>query len=74
MNLRVRLLCCPEQGKLIQGTVKGAAMGSKDREAAAASGSSLVGAIIVGVLIAVIPTALGYIAFFIDGARKDELV
>jgi len=48
-------------------------MGSKDREGAATSGSSLMGAIVAGVLIAVIPAALGYIASFIDGARKDEL-
>ena len=38
-----------------------------------AKGSSAPSAIIIGVLIAVIPAALGYIASYVDGIRKDRL-
>jgi hypothetical protein len=44
-------------------------MSSKD----ANERSSAASAIIVGVLIAVIPAALGYIASYVDGIRKDRL-
>jgi hypothetical protein len=44
-------------------------MSSKD----ANERSSAPSAIIVGVLIAVIPAALGYIASYVDGIRKDRL-